>query len=233
MAAALAGPLLRRRGSLGVRIHGTIVSVDYADMLRQSIGRWAAGLASLTVITAARDEETIALTLHVGVTLHITDAFWLDGAYMNKGRALQEARRHLPQEDWHLFLDADVIPPEDWLARVTEQTPQAGVLHGAKRVSEAGTACPDRELAGFFHLFHSADPRAAAPLADNFYHAANYDSLFMMRWPRSEQRILDLTLVHIGEPGQNWCGRGNDAAMKELRRSRREGNHWRLETVKP
>lgn len=214
-------------------IHGLTVSVDYSAELAQSIDRWMASLASLVVITAARDEATIDLARRAGANLLITEAFTEHGALMNKGAALQQARErfHAGVGDWHLLIDADVIPPLDWLSRVVVQEPRAGELNGARRVRENGERIPDTELAGFFQLWHSSDPRAAAPLATNFYHAGNYDSAFIARWPLEAQRVLDLELVHLGEPGQNWCGKGNRQAMRELRR-RRRSHDWRTETVK-
>lgn len=213
-----------------MQVHALVVSVDYAPELSRSIDRWVAGLASLVVVTAPRDEATIALARQHGAQLHVTEAFFEDGALFNKGAAMQEARALLPQSDWHLFLDADVVPPPDWATRLEAADTKLGCLHGARRVLEDGRPIDDRELAGFFHLFHSADPRASHPLDRDWLHAGNYDSTFMQRWPRELQRILDLELVHLGEPGVNWCGKGNDAAMKQIREQRRTRS-WRSETV--
>jgi hypothetical protein len=213
-----------------VRISAITVSVDYAPELARSIDRWVAGLEQLVVVTAPRDEETIALARRAGAELHVTGAFWEDGAAFNKARSMQEARALLPAEGWHLFIDADVVPPEDWRVRLEEEAPRPGTLHGARRVFEDGRSVGDRELAGFFQLFHSSDERAAE-LGRDWIHGGCYDSEFMMRWPRQLQRILDLELVHLGEPGRNWCGRGNDAALEEIRRQRRAGRSWRTEKI--
>lgn len=213
-----------------MNVHAVTTSVDYAPELAHSIDLWLGGLASLIVVTAPRDEATIELARKSGARLHVTDAFYEDGAHLNKGRAMQQARSLLPAEDWHLFIDADVIPPEKWLDTVWDADPKVGRLHGAVRVGENGEPIHDRELAGFFHLFHSSDSRAAAPLARDFTHSGNYDTLFMRRWPRTLQRILPLTLTHLGEPRTNWCGKGNAAAMAELHQ-RRRSKHWKTEIV--
>ena len=212
-------------------VHALTVSVDYATELSRGIDRWVSGLASLTVVTASRDEATITLARDSGARLHITEAFYEDGAMFNKARAMQEARALLPASDWHLFIDADVIPPVDWAVCLDAADTKLGCLHGARRVFEDGRDVGDRELAGFFQLFHSADPHAAAPLDRDWAHAGNYDSMFMWRWPNDQQRILPLDLVHIGEPGKNWCGKGNDEAMRQLREQRRTRS-WRHETVR-
>jgi hypothetical protein len=214
-----------------VKLHALTVSVDYGPELARSIDRWVSGLEQLVVVTAPRDEETIALARRAGADLHVTEAFWEDGAHFAKSRAMQEARALLPSEGWHLFIDADVVPPEGWRTMLEAQAPQPGTLHGARRVFEDGRQVGDRELAGFFQLFHAADARGAAPLGCEWTHAGCYDSEFMLRWPRAQQRILDLELVHLGETGRNWCGRGNEAALEEIRRQRRAGRSWRTETV--
>lgn len=213
-----------------MNIHAVTVSVDYSEELSRSIGRWISSLASLTVVTAARDEATISLAREAGASLHVTDAFWLGGALFNKGRAIQEAREFLPPHDWHLFLDADVVPPSDWLEAIEDANPQAGWLHGALRRKQDGTPIDDHEMAGFFHLFHSSDPRGKPPLELDWLHAGNYDSAFIHRWGKPLQRILPLSLEHIGEPRKNWCGKGNDAAMAEML-ARRRARSWRNEKI--
>lgn len=215
-----------------MRVSAITVSVDYASELAHGIARWVAGLEELVVVTAPRDEETIALAEHAGATLHVTGAFWEDGALFNKARAMQEARALLPPDGWHLFIDADVVPPEDWMERLEAEALQPGTLHGARRVFEDGRPVVDRELAGFFQLWHASDSRGVAPLGRDWLHGGCYDSEFMLRWPRQFQRILDLELVHLGETGQNWCGRENRAALEDIRRRRRAGQSWRTETVK-
>ena len=216
---------------MGLRVAAITTCVDYSEYLARSIARWVAGLELLVVVTAPRDEATIALAREHGATLHVTDAFWRDGALFRKGLALQEARSFLPPGGFHLFLDADVMPPEDWLAQLEAADLQLGMLHGARRIYEDGRPINDRELAGFFQLFHSSDPRGLAPLATNFWHAGNVDSDFMLRWPRALQRILPLQLTHLGEPGVNWCGVGNEAAIARLREARKRGRSWRDEVI--
>jgi glycosyltransferase involved in cell wall biosynthesis len=215
-----------------MNLHALVVSVDYAPELARSIDRWLTGLASLVVVTCARDEATIALARARGARLHVTEAFYEDGAYFNKWRALQQARALLPAGDWHAFIDADVVPPDEWQTQLEAAEPTVGTLHGARRVDEHGALIHDAELAGFFHLFHSSDPRAAHPLERDWLHAGNGDSAFLRRWPRRLQRLLPLTLVHLGEPRRNWCGKGNDAALEEILARRRARQSWKTETVR-
>lgn len=218
------------RDEAELEIHGLTVSVSYGDLLKRSIDRWRASLATLVVVTSPTDEDTATLARRTDCLLHRTDAFYRDGGIFNKGRSIEEARALLPASGWHLFFDADIVPPENWLELVGAEGPTVGMLHGARRVREDGQQISDNEIAGFFQLFHSSDPRGAAPLATDFVHAGCYDTDFTFRWPQQLRRVLPLELVHLGEPGQNWCGVGNAEAMARLR-ARRQHKPWQTERL--
>lgn len=214
-----------------MRIHALTVCVSYSDYFVRSAQLWAGSLASLVVVTDQADDATVRLAQSVGAIVHRTDAFYRGGAKFNKGLAMQEARHLMAKQDWHLFLDADVVPPADWLEIVKAAGPQPGRLYGARRRHEHGAEIPDGEIAGYFQLFHADDPRAGLPLDGCWYHAGNYDSRFQERWSRQEQSFLPLTLTHLGSCGQNWCGRNGTDAMAALRAERIRRRGWRHETV--
>lgn len=190
-------------------IHGITVCVDYAAEFAIGLPRWLPGLASLTVITAHRDRDTIDLILKGGPdglpldrsTLVVTNSFYLDGAAFNKGRALEEARADLcartgNNSGWILLFDADVVPPSDWAARL-EGVLQVGTLYGCHRFNATPDALEDRGQpnlpgdvpgVGYFQLFHQWDPVVVGvePLIDTHWvHAGNYDNRLMDRWRRS------------------------------------------------
>jgi|SRR5215471_12755348 len=173
--------------------------------------------------------------------VHETDAFYRGGASFNKGLALAEAfeRPGLlgPGADaadaeaddrWFLTFDADVNPPDDWRTVVENATPTPGVLYGAYRFRALPSGARDmfreNELAGFFQLWHASDPNVVVrPLYDvHWRHAGGYDSEFQRRWPPQSRVKLPLTLEHVGEPGRNWWGVGNEAASIEMFRRRAE-----------
>jgi hypothetical protein len=225
-----------------MQIHGLTVCVNYADLLAQSLDRWLHGLTSLTVVTDLHDLDTVTLigeqiadTPGPPLRLFRTDAFYLDGAAFNKGRAMQEARRQKVvgrrQGDWDLFFDADVIPPVDWLDRIKAANPQPGRLYGARRQHEDGRLIPDGEIAGFFQLFAASDPLGQQPLDVHWRHAGNYDSTFQSRWPRERREFLPLTLIHRGETGQNWHGRDNRVAQLAMHLERQRRGGWQHETI--
>jgi len=217
-----------------MNISGLTVCVDYAPLLARSLPLWQAGCDALVVVTSPGDQATQTLCADHRVTSYQTDAFWREGAQFNKAAAMVEAlgcvRPHAalfaPGEawfgawqDWLLFFDADVVPPANWRALIRQAKPLVGNLYGARRLTEHGDRVPDGELGGFFQLFHADDPCAQRrPLLDTRWrHAGGYDSEFEFRWPpHLRRRIPGLDLVHHGEPGRNWCGVGNEAAMRAL-----------------
>jgi glycosyltransferase involved in cell wall biosynthesis len=223
-----------------VKIHGLTVSVGYAEFLARTITRWREGLASLVVVTAHGDDETVVVAQDAGATVYVTDAFTRDGAVFNKGRAMEEARAEvMPSSDWLLFFDADVRPPAAWKARVCGIKP--GYLYGCRRYQgeeeDFGqhAMVGDAPGVGYFQLFHSSDPAVqTSPLLETHWtHAGNYDNAFMDRWRDRGIPIREVPfrLAHLGERG-NWFGRGRSGEMAQMRAERvRRGGRWDHERI--
>lgn len=237
-----------------MRIHGLVVSVNYADCLALSIGTWQQSLTSLTVVTDSKDTETAALAQRFGANTFITDVFYERGAKFNKGAAMEAARKVMPWQDWCLMFDADVIPEPHWLAVLEGANITPGALYGARRfqaavsIKEARQQLAERRLmefikqgarpiadapcdGGYFHLFHTSDPVVQVPpgadlLETCWSHAGVYDSKFKMRWPGDKWKVSPVQLVHIGER-ENWTGRGDREGMKQLLADRaKRGGGW-------
>lgn len=225
-----------------MRIHAVTVCVNYADYLKTSLARWAKGCHSVGVVTDCKDEATHNLCLeHYNVGCHRTNVFYDDGANFNKGAAISlfidsqaELMKSFTKDDWILFFDADIRPPEDWRICVDMAEPKIGNVYGAPRHSdETAMRMNDPFPAGYFLLFNSQDPNALKrPIVDTHWaHAGNYDSTFISRWHRHQLKWINMPLVHLGEPFRNWCGRGNDEAMKNLLIERGKRRDWRHETI--
>lgn len=215
------------------RLAGLTVCVDYSDHLSKSLAKWQAGLDELLVVTAPRDEATQELCRVLGVRVHLTDVFWDRGALFNKGAAIAEAWRTLAPSDWRLLFDADIEPPEDWRTAIGDLEP--GFLYGAPRFDAvSGGQIGDPNPCGWFLIAHAADPNLQRdPVVDDHWaHAGGYDTTLMERWPRERRRWLPLKVLHHGETWKNWCGVGNDEAMRQLlAERRRRGGRYDHETV--
>lgn len=224
-----------------MRIAGLVTSVGYAVELGRTLPWWMAGLDRLLVVTAPGDEPTIGVCRGVGAPHLATDAFGQDGSAFNKAAALDAGLATLGPRLiagsappwWLLFFDADVLPPHGWRKAVEAARPEPGWLHGASRENARGVPVVDAPgLAGFFHLFRADDPAAAdRPLFGSWASAAGYDTAFEARWPEAGRRRLPLFLRHLGEPVENWCGRGNTATLRRLFAERRRRGGWEHERL--
>lgn len=216
------------------RIHGLTACVGFGSSLYLALPRWLPQLASLTVVSTGWDATTrlvcqqYAAFQPTPIRLHCTDAFTLHGASFNKGLAMEEARAHMPWQDWILFFDADVVPPPDWSDCLSDLHP--GFLYGCRRYDAPNLrsiGCPnlplvpdDRVGYGYFQLFHSRHPLVQRrPLLDTCWkHAGNYDSNFLLSFQHLV-RELPLRLWHLGDTGQ-WFGVGKKDEMEQLMRMR-------------
>lgn len=206
-----------------MKISAITVCVNYADYLQRVLPVWLPGLASLTVISSHQDAETrkyLQTLKSPKVRLLQTSLFYKNGAMFNKGAALQSAidQRHFTQE-WCLFFDADIQPPDDWHAQVVAASPQLGNLYWANRLLEDGSMVTEDTMpCGYFQLFNRGDPvlQRRPWLESRWKHAGNYDSRFAQRWKADQYVKLPFTVLHYGKPWQNWCGRGNTKAMDAL-----------------
>jgi len=207
-----------------MNIIGVTVSVNYSELLAKSIDRWKAGCTSLIVVTSPDDVETGNLCRAHDVVCFPTDAFTRNGEYFNKGAAIAEAYEKLGLascDAWILFFDADVCPPHDWKASLLSALP--GFIYGATRIRDEGSEIVDRDISGYFMLFHASDHNAQrVPIVETHWtHAGNYDTEFQARWDRNHRVRLPLMLTHFGEPSQNWFGRGREDLMARMLADRR------------
>ena len=219
-------------------ITGMSVCVNFRDFLERGIDRWMSGLNGLVVVTDESDSATAGLMADIYnryehskfVGWMKTEAFYESDAIFNKASAICQASEWFPEfwRDWCLFFDADIVPPENWREMVEEAGPQPGNLYGAPRFPEIDGVVQEQpffeyELAGYFQLFHSSDKNVQRrPLLEtNWRHAGGYDSEFQSRWQKNEKIWLPMKLIHVGEPGRNWWGRGNHEATEHMLKERR------------
>lgn len=215
-----------------IEIDGLVVCENYSDYLCQCIENWKKSLRSILVVTSNRDIDTHNLVEMYELDIFKTDVFWERNAKFNKGAAISQAYNSRQWDDWVLFFDADIKPPDNIASMIG--CPIVGNLYGANRVLENGEKINESEIVGAFSLFHSSDKNAKIrPIVDvHWSHCGNYDSRFQGRWDADRKIKLPIEVTHLGAPFENWCGRGNAAAMKSLWEKRARNRGYAHEKIK-
>lgn len=217
------------------RLNGITVCVDYADRLAITLPWNAQHFGRVVVVTTAADQATHAVVDAVSnASCFLTDAFYRHGANFNKGLAVEEGFDALGREGWIVVWDADTLMP----ARMDLGPIKSGHLYApARRMCPDVRPVPESEWSqfpihpdfdwgewgGYFQLFHADDP----VLADRpwygiaWRHAGGCDSEFAFKWPAGRlRRIRTFEVCHLGEPGVNWCGRGQAKAARRYAEGR-------------
>jgi len=200
-------------------IRGILVCVEYDDLLEITLSRNLRHLDEVLVVTSPADLRTQELVRATPrARLHVTDAFYRQGAEFNKGLAIEEGFDVLGRKGWILVLDADILLPE----RVVWPTRYQEWIYGARRhmLDDASQWSPTLDwntlplgsnpaVIGFFQLFH-AD--AVAVMSRPWYgtrwrHCGGCDDDFRQRWSAAQQHHLPFRVLHLGPQNRNWCGR--------------------------
>lgn len=198
-----------------------LVCVDYADLLALTLPWNRHHFKEVMVVTSLADEPSILVAQQHGAKVYATDSFYSDGATFNKWRALEEGLDSFGREGWLCIMDADVL----WPKKLPEDfQPVAGNLYTPRRRMFTDLTKPlpaefdwpifplhrqEREFAGYSQIFHASDPVLGhAPWHEtNWRHAGGADSFFQAKWPERNKVRPSWEVLHLGEAGQNWCGR--------------------------
>jgi len=204
------------------------VCVDMDDLLALTLPVNRDRFDHYIVVTSPKDTATIQVAADCGdVTVLPTDAFYRDGAWFNKGAAINQALRMLhrggQKENWVCLLDADIALPLEagWLtpclASGTLYAPAGRrmVLNPDESVRRHDTYWsryplqPDRPwVAGYTLLFDlAALKREDSIYPTDWKHAGGSDTDFCQRWPEDKRVLLPWEVLHLGPPQANWCGR--------------------------
>lgn len=206
-----------------IRPRGIVVSVDYADLLAITLRANMRHLSECLVITAPHDTQTRELCKSIpAVRTYVTDEFYRDGAFFNKGRAMESGFDILGRDGQILIWDADILFPDD----MPLQDLKRDFLYGAPRrmVDDPLTWDPDtpwnrypirndnKRVIGYFQLFHADSPylQQHRPWYDQtFVHAGGGDGYFEGLTPRDHQVLLPFDVLHLGPSDNNWFGRAS------------------------
>lgn len=208
-----------------------MVCVDYGDLLEITLPYNRHHFSEVMVVTAYKDERTIACAHQNNAWVHATNAFYTDGAVFNKFRALEEGLDIFGKFDWMCIMDADILWPKeiDWSFLHTDpccfySDLDPGILYTPLRrmCEDLSMGVPQEpywksyplhpqqvEWAGYTQIFHADDPHLPAGEwhQTDWSHAGGPDSFFQQRWPACNKLRPPFECLHLGRAGTNWCGR--------------------------
>jgi hypothetical protein len=194
-----------------------LTCVDYSDILAMTLPHTLPHVSELLVVTTIDDTKTIEVCWkHDRVRIHTTNVFYENGAAFNKGAAMEEGFDVLGRHGWILILDADIVLPKDLDLSEVER----GLMWGCLRVIipdplkwDGGTwnrlkhEAPE-DILGYFQLFHADDVPKRPWYPVNYRSAATVDQWFgWNHFPNKGKYLGAQTVLHLGPPGDNWCGR--------------------------
>lgn len=201
-----------------------VVCVDYDDFLAITLPRNKRHFSETLVVTAPHDERTQTLAVREGCRVHVTDAFYRDGAAFNKGAATEEAFDVLGRHGWFVVWDADIVMQERLelpeLRTDCLYVPARAILEDPTQFRDgirwASLPCPTKrnEFDGYFQLFHAAGAGKPPWYSVTWKHAGGCDSDFSARYPTDRKVRLTRNVLHLGPEGfdghrigKNWHGR--------------------------
>lgn len=201
-------------------MRGITVCVNYDDLLAVTLPRNAIHLDEVVVVTSPQDTRTPEVVRQIpNARLFVTDAFYRYGATFNKGLAMEEGLDFLGRQGWLMIWDADTVLPREIQWPVLDPqclyTPQRHILYDLHqwRPDLDWNTLPvkhENEWPGYCQIFCAEDPKLAGKrpwYGIDWWHAGGCDSDFQHIWPGSLKRRPGFRVLHIGEDGQNWCGR--------------------------
>lgn len=220
-----------------------IVCVDYGDILAVTLPINRHHFEEVLVVTTPRDERTSLVALDNAAGILHTDAFYERGADFNKYLPLEMGLDLLGRDGWICLLDADIVWPREIPGEFV-----TGNLYTPQRRMQLDASVPPlpecrwgdlerwprAEFCGYSQIFHASDPHLPPPPWHqlDWKHAGGADTFFARLWPRTRRILTAWECLHLGMPGENWCGVGNkarlDQYMAQRRRSRGRYDHERI-----
>jgi len=200
-----------------------LVAVDYADMLSVTLPYNLHHFEEVTVVTTKTDTEIHDICDQYEVNCYQTDAFYHGDSVFNKWRALEECLDVLGRDGLICLMDADVLWPSILPIQLFTKdylyTPRRRMMTDLSNFSippeDTWEQFPlhrqEVEFAGYSQIFFGNDKHLPQPPWHeiNWRHAGGADSFFQQRWPSEYKIRPPFEVLHLGNAGENWCGRAS------------------------
>lgn len=223
------------------------VCVDYSDYLAVTLPYNQHHLEDMLVVTSEKDQATLELCKQLNVCTFVTDAFYRNNAHFNKWLALEEGLDYYGRHGLLCILDADIVFP----AHINMEYIEHNLYTPLRRMNPKITIPSEKtwqdfkysanttEFSGYTQIFYALDKHLpSAPWHQtNWKHAGGADTFFQANWPDSNKIRPNYEVLHLGEPGANWCGRSEqgrkqlEAYMKLRRGIRRQDRTYTNEKI--
>jgi len=193
-----------------MKIEAVTVSVNYSDYLSQCISN-KEKLDRWIVVTHEDDLECIKLCEDNVIEYICSKRVYEDGAYLAKGKAINEGLELLDKDDWILHLDSDIKLPSNFRDVVEKNCIDKTALYWSRRYYKTGKEMkwltPDGtelQACGYFQLWNSSQ-RIDYPAYSN---TASWDDMYM-RDSIDKLEELSMECVDVsGYYGRHHFGRG-------------------------
>jgi hypothetical protein len=103
-------------------LEGTLISVDFSDLLAETLPRNRQFFDHLIIATSPQDKDTQKLAKKYNCTLVISERQWEDNAPFNKGKIINDAFKKLHKKDRIIHLDCDIVLPAEFRRQVLKNT---------------------------------------------------------------------------------------------------------------
>ena len=217
-------------------LEGVMVCVDLGEQLKQTLHKNVDYFDSLVIVTTSDDTKTQEIVKQTGATLVISDSCYNNGDSFNKGNMINSGLEQMELKDWVLFIDADIILPENFRNKLFDLILNPGCLYYTRRLhildKKDYKDCPALRLIdfskpldnfqpwGYFQLWNvnarSLKEFMKTKYPSCFCSAGNVDTWFQYRYPKDKKIPLcktgDFDVVHIphGDLSSRWNGNRNN-----------------------
>lgn len=199
-----------------------MTSYNFDDFLAQTLPSFRHQYDQVFLLVDPKDQATQELGHSHGATVLLTDAFFLNGDPLNKGRALNYGMsviQNTGYQGWITLLDSDIYFPPDfkWPSELDPTCLYYTLRADVRSQKELDQFRKNPDLfrnlpsnpkenpgTGFFQHFHISQYKT--PFCESSRDASLVDTVFRSRF-LGRLRPLGFTVLHLGRTRCHWRGR--------------------------